>query len=58
MYTISNKDREELIEFLADYREIYKQLPDEKKDLREDNRVRRAYLLLKKLERKKEDKAI
>lgn len=53
MYAISNKDREELLEFLSAYREILNELPDKRKDLREFNRGRRALLMIKKLNRKK-----
>ena len=53
MYTISNKDREDLIEFLSAYREIFNELPDRQNDLREFNRARRASIMIKKLKRKK-----
>ena len=50
MYTISNKDRDDIIEFITDFREMAMNLP--KRGLRFENKKLRAKILLEKLKNK------
>ena len=56
MYSISNKDREEILDLLSIFKEREKSRPrDGKRTLKESNYPRRAMVLISKLKRFKKE---